>query len=988
MRSVEKKLSKSQIFTICLLIISILLTASYFVIDAIIQKRLEELLNSSSGSTSNIEILDGESIYLNQPVAYPTIEESEILFLEVENSDGRFGVSRYPDEQGSFIFHYYVDGKEQAIPYTPPITGAEGEFSYESLYAVETGDGYGMIYYLTYLCAALGAPYFTERIDLPSDETEEGARKRELLLKEYGISKTEGTVVSFEYGERDKTTGKIIEGSEDAHIIVIGKQPVSGTGYYFWVDGRDCVYYTTSQYFSYALVGFASFVKGQLVAAGLEGESVYGPYLTTDFKEWVTTVYDSESDRVFTNEDSGYGDYDNPNVVVKGDYYVSLNKALDFVPPDNTFTGYEVTEDTRFSFDLEALEAHPDFNRIKNTLKGKNVKSSAGLLTLLGDLYSSERYIEFGESDTAVYTYTVSKIESVITDTQEITTGTVAPEHNLLKVTYRYTVGGVSTKYDSHAVIDLNNLDPATVAMFVGLSIGESIPAVTFSVTYNRDNALSSNEKYVVTGITSIFNEYGAIVDKVTESTYVNISYYRSVDGVRGDTETTIIRLSDISDTDKLAPLKTLLLGKGKGDLSIVVYNTTYYYEYMRDFVTYNIEEIEYFVANRIIVSFAFCNASERDPFFGDTFFKNTLENSYKLYGLNAGSCETVVKLLGGIGTDSNSAVGLSGTTVAIGLTLENMEKYGLFAHKIYFEMPRGIYDASEGTASDSQDELSDYAWLDTLGFTLYISEAKYDENGVRIRYIGSDMYDVIASVPANDFDFLEYEFIDFWARKNLVMMDIIKLQGLRLEFNMEDLQGEYNFELSFKEAYLGTENGKYVIKYEPFEGATNVIKEHQSVKVQASEDAFDTAYKDMFGTGWGDLATLYNHTEGDGNLTFYPGSSATLGTAYFNSVYETLQLTRYLDTVDEELPAGAEPVFTMHLQVEGKEYYYTYEFYRIDDRRVVVSLFRSDRNGDPVDNLLQVSDYYISTFAFKKLVNSYIYLLNGKPVDESVSYD
>ena len=129
MRSVEKKLSKSQIFTICLLIISILLTASYFVIDAIIQKRLEELQNSASGSKPNMDILDGESIYLNQPVAYPTIEEREILFLEVENGDGRFGVSRYPDEQGSFIFHYYVDGKEQAIPYTPPITGAEGEFS-------------------------------------------------------------------------------------------------------------------------------------------------------------------------------------------------------------------------------------------------------------------------------------------------------------------------------------------------------------------------------------------------------------------------------------------------------------------------------------------------------------------------------------------------------------------------------------------------------------------------------------------------------------------------------------------------------------------------------------------------------------------------------------------------------------------------------------------------------------------------------------------
>ena len=78
----------------------------------------------------------------------PTIEEGEILFIEIENTSGKFGVSRYPDESGSFIFHYYVDGEERAIPYTPPITGAEGDFTYESLYAIETGDGYGMIYYL------------------------------------------------------------------------------------------------------------------------------------------------------------------------------------------------------------------------------------------------------------------------------------------------------------------------------------------------------------------------------------------------------------------------------------------------------------------------------------------------------------------------------------------------------------------------------------------------------------------------------------------------------------------------------------------------------------------------------------------------------------------------------------------------------------------------------------------------------------------------
>ena len=77
----------------------------------------------------------------------------------------------------------------------------------------------------------------------------------------------------------------------------------------------------------------------------------------------------------------------------------------------------------------------------------------------------------------------------------------------------------------------------------------------------------------------------------------------------------------------------------------------------------------------------------------------------------------------------------------------------------------------------------------------------------------------------------------------------------------------------------------------------------------------------------------------------------------------------------------------SMHLDIEGKSYGYTYDFYRIDDRRIMVSFYRSDDAGNKVDQLGEVSDYYISTFAFKQLVNHYIYLLNGKEVDESINY-
>ena len=73
--------------------------------------------------------------------------------------------------------------------------------------------------------------------------------------------------------------------------------------------------------------------------------------------------------------------------------------------------------------------------------------------------------------------------------------------------------------------------------------------------------------------------------------------------------------------------------------------------------------------------------------------------------------------------------------------------------------------------------------------------------------------------------------------------------------------------------------------------------------------------------------------------------------------------------------------------KVEGKEYYYTYDFYKIDDHRVMISLYRSDADGNKIEHLGEVSDFYITTFAFKKLVNNYVHLLNGMKVDESVDY-
>ena len=1013
MKIVERKLNKAQIATIWLLIISVLLTAGIITAIAIANHLAKKQTNNSSGGNT-LDIRPGESAYLNQRIAYPSIEEAEILFLEIENKSGRFGVSREEDETGDFLFHYYEGGEKNLIPYVPPIVGAESGFDYTGLYAVETGDGYGRIYYLTYLCAALGAPYFTERIDLPSDDTPEGKKRRDELLRDYGLTESEKTMISFQYCDKDPVTKEVIEGSKDWHIIYLGGKALSGVGYYFMVDGRDCVYYTSSEYFNYAMRGFASFVKGMLVAPGLAEDSVYGPYLTTDFKSWTGTMFKKESDRVFTKDMTNeqieeffgadadwFKKYDNPTVIVNGNYQKSIDKGLDYVPDGEAFLGYEIGEKTDLKFDLELLTSHPSYERIKNTFIGKNVGTQAEkiVLTLLDDINTAnKKLINFGEENSVTYSYAISKIEAVLADSGERTSGTVGAEDTLLKVTYRYTVGGKTVAHDCHAVIDLNNLSTTEREKFLGKSVGTNLEGDAFTVTvdYTKEEkgSLTSNEKYILTGILAIYDENGKMINAVTDKAYVNISYRIDIDGVKGQTQTTWILMSDIKEDSKVASLKTILLGKGKGNnYSEVVYDNVYRYEFMREFATYEISDIKYFVANEIIVSFEFQNASERDPFYGDIFYKNTLTNQYRLYGLNAGACQTAVKLLGGIGENSNQAVGLAGETVAIGLTLENMYKYNLYAHKIYFEMPRKIYDYSEELGNVEDDELSDYASRWQLGFNLYISDAEYDENGNKIRYIGSDMYDLIAKVPAADFDFVEYSFVELWARRNVVSMNIQNINQLKLEFNMDEYKGSYTFDLIFKDAYYTYVDGKYVISEEKLAGYSPF--DYQIVNVKASDGAFDTAFKDKFGEDkWGDLATIYNSTLGDGNITFYPGSETTLGAAYFNSVYENLLFTSYLDDLTEEEQAIGKTkpkVLSMHLGVEGKTYDYTYDFYRIDDRRVMVSLYMTTINTEgervKLDDLMQVSDFYISTFAFKKLVNNYIHILNGMAVDENTNY-
>ena len=1082
----RKKLSGQWTALIILVAIFALLLGSYFIIDYILNKPVPK------DPAQKPEILEGEDIYLNVPVAYPRLEDGQFQYIIVRNENGTFDLTR-PSEKGVFWLSY-DDGKgiENSVMYEPPILSAEGNFDYQQLYAVETGDGYGRIPLLTYLCTAIGTTYFDERIPLPTGEDEESKKERALILEEYGLDeKTQ--YVAFVYLDEDEN-GKQVERT---HEIVIGNRAITGSGYYFMVDGRDYVYYTTNNYYEYALRGFYSFIKGTLVAPGLAQDSTYEPYLTTDFKQWVNETHDKEGEYVMEGS----------NVVADGSLITPIFKGADYTPGPLE-DGYEREEDTSLGFDLSALRGHHDFNRLEKFLTSLKVyedySSSPKRITLIEALSDSDAgIIDFDPSKTvnykisvtriesftlagteittpgqkvgaatavtvsgtyeeiggatgeftsvtidlnsysvsgeikaklraavigsldkpisfeskkteSTYTYTVTAVEAILTDGADIdAVGTSVSGHTRVRLEYTLSVDGVAAStLVRHGVFDLNDgLIPIEARAALGAAaVGRLENPITFDTVYTEHNSNALREELVILDITAIYDSEGAPISVVREDSYLEFRYYQTVNGEKGEIVSLPIGMKEAKESAKWSVITSALLGKKRGEpLNITVFSDIRYYEAARNFVITEIDRVNFFIVSELVTSFKFANASERDPFYGESYYENTLNNEYKLYGLNASACENVVKFLGGIETDSTASLGISGETVSLGISHEDLKK---FKYTIYFELPRGIYDKTEadkipdeedgseedgeGSGSGILGSLNDFGWYSTLGFTLYISEEQPD--GTRL--VGSDMYDLIAKIDGEKFYFLEYEFVDFWARRNMILVDLRELDRIEIDFNMEDVYGEFNFNLDKQEVYLvNTANGKEIVTVKPDKDTAYTTLTIDTAYASTTNESMDTALKAYLKElGLLDkdapynqvkITNLYNHTLNGGDNLPLVGMVDTVGITNFKMAYELLQTIRYMHSVtdaEREEALATSSLMTIRFRMRGSDSYYTYDFHRFSDRRVLVSVRMTDEAGNLTDGLV-ASDFYISTYAFKKIVGAYVGLVNGEEIDIEHGY-
>ena len=1036
---VIKKKNKPLLIGIMALVLALLITAAIL---------LPILLNVEEEPEVKepITLMPGEAyIGDNSPATYSPVGENKFMLIAIDGKECAYTLMRpdksvqtveVKDKDGNPVLNedgtkktekvsydvftfYYEDEYGELQAYYPSINEADPTFEYTDLYATEENSLGFTLDKVTYLTSALGSIYFEERIVLPvitdtMTDAERAAAEAELLTQyeRYGFEAGGDAVrVRFKY---------INENDEMAyHTVVIGDKLISQKGYYLMVDERPYIYSVNNvEMLRYAFADLVEYIKPVLTAAGLEIDGLFEPLLTTDYKQYVNTVHKGDGCKEKGCEGGCTVVASNTDRVV-----IDAQTRLPFETDkenEKYQSGYQTGDYKSTMVDLDKIAKDDAYRSLVSVLMGKGAGLFANPVQVtLSSSSSSSKRLELLEGVSKTYTYTIYEVEAILTDGADVTAaGTAVGAADRIVVRYTLSVDGVARSiYPMHAVLDMSSAAiPAEVkSELTAIGTVGGADGVSFSVQYSADTAIKREIKMIATDVIDIVDSNNKSVDKATNGTTVVYRYYLSLDGEKiAEDLSDAVEIKD-GLTGEAKRIADLFRGKGREkDFMLELGSFTGYFEAFSEFITYSIKGIKYIVRPEPVVSFEFEQASERDPFYGDSLYKNTLENSNRIYALNSTVCGLVAEMLGGSGSSTTTSAGLIGLkTVDIGITPDKLEKYGLYAHTIYFEMPRGItgveYDESKhGSVNNYLDTLDDYDFYSTLGFTLYVSEKNIDGT----RYIASELYDIIATVEADDFLFLDYDFVEFYARRNLLLTNVTNIKNVSFDFFMEDIYGSYSNELTHKALYAY--GGKIVEKSQLTEEQLQYASNYDGIFIytKPSGECSDTKYLGYYNS----LMTTLKVDGVDYGGALFPFYDSkyieldTLATSNFKEMLETIFYTQYVDnlTKDEQEQAFADGKLLMKMTVTLGEAYgedetshadkfktgiykatssydYAYEFYRASDRRIMVRIFREDRaTGTALES---VSDFYISTYAFKKIVNCYMQILAGQTVDNEMSY-
>ncbi len=1009
----QKRSDKNLIIALILLFVTVAMIPVIFIVRS--YQKPEE-----TPPKVELELKEGESSYLGSTIAYPRIESSSVSQIAIWKRDEgtnkiklSFAIQRSGMDVYKNKFYFsYTDENGEIVNYEPPITTEDEYFDYESFYSkIDSTETYAAPK-LTYITTALGVMYFDERIEYTEDN-------KAALLERYGITENSPIITMDAVN---------VDGKKVSYEIRIGNKLVTDAAYYFTVTEidpetgeelpaekqRPYIYATKTNYLDYALLNFEEFMHTTVVAAGLSQDSALEPIFTPGYEQWKNTIYKHRVD----NDGNILGYYfikngaeteTDPWYVEKDDRVVADTIRVipyDELPDDETLEyyqrlGYIIGDDgyirsplEKIEYPMEMLSEQDRAEYLVASMLGLSAQGSATLTLIDGTneyLYSGAPYyksvnftspiggVQLNERE---YTYTILKVESVFENSEELLVGTDA-ENEAVKVTYNVRYGTYVNSVPLHAVIKLdepNMLSDELNSKLKACDVGDfTDPSGSFTITYNKGtesepaNAIVCDVKVYIDKIIGIFNKSGKYISKATLDSYVAYEYhYEYTYSYNGTVyneykveaeEPRLVYLEDASEAEK-----TKLLGKEMGDYGAqnLLATDKYYCQPFINFISYEVKSVESVVRSEPVVAFRY--TPDLDLFYRESIYENMLEEK-GVYALNAGACQSVLQIIGGTGNSANESLGLSGNkTVAVGITPDVMEKYGLYSNTIRFVLPRGLYDL------DPNGELYDHdawGWYETLEFNLYIS----DETESGVRYIGSDMYDIVVEIDAENFKFLDFSFVDLWARRNLALLDVDDIENMEINFLMDDMKGKYNLNfIHFSEKQYDRLEIFFQIDTNT-EYTSSPFYEYlmNSDNVEAGKVAVDSKNPNLRGDYIGDF--YYDYAGKDGN-------KESVGTSSFKEFMRIVYNISFTGTLTEEEQAkykDSQVSMTMRFGVKGTDNKYCYEFRRIDDRRVMVTLYQIDATGNEIN---RGSDFCISTFAFKKIVYNFNDLLNAEDIN------
>ncbi len=1007
----------------------------------------------------------GESYYYlsGSPVKdvvlmFPQLSRADLCEIKVHNTKG----------ENYFFFHnqassagYFVLGQckgeswewtDADLYYPPILEDAVGSFDYTSLY-----DNTSTI---PAMLATVGAVNIAERIKPEGDVDFDTWLSQFGLAKEddpayfelvtylrdkagnylYTVTGEPDRVVGIYTGDGkyyyidttkennlgDRYTGSLdalnpVADTENTIRVYVGNPTIDDRGYYLYLEGREVVYTTQNQYLPDVVernIGY--YIYPRLVS---QPENQYASQLTPNLSYWNGQHFGITSGATLTD-----------------DMTVSLKAPVVWeVDSDNDVDRKQ--EDFEFKIDLSG--------DVDSSWQDALLGAVLGVGSFDTILWEANLYE--GTPGTAV-TYTIYGIEGVLRNGKyqtEREEGILAGDHVVL----RYSDG----RYDKegnpvvcYGYVPIGPSTPTALAsLLVGCHSGDDFgTGKTLTLTYGED-APSYTIRMEFLSLDGVMTPDGKEGKTVTYGSTIRVTYsIYEVDTMGRETALgtvspifTIPLEEDYNDPAKweekygylnaerqmytMQSVFNTLLGKSVGEFTNDKGNSTLKLE-----LVYPVEAISDFVLYRDVTSvssvqyeleLSIGHTNYPDVYYGSSIYEVLAPAEKALYGLDGNATATVIELFGDL---------YGKETVALGLTDQVMEQYGLYAYRLYYELPYNIYTVDDG-------DLTHYFYRNKVGYYLHISDKQADGS----RYIASEQFDIVVKYEdGSQFDFLDWDFYKNWIQNNMVMAGYQDLRQMVFDINWGDYKHIWGLDICVDREYLyegvgangsvtytkiprlyaslidggtGTVGNTYqdligIIRYKDtyfdYEDYTD-LEQDDPRRLHTTAGKFVRYYSDTQRS----ITELENGTNldliyRDAGFTEYINNKDFAGAYYTKTILQLLNSTHYAGTVEDDLrgdlPQGvtgeeadrmveerlnailadeSKRVLTLALALDDGDfsYGYVFRFYNYSTHSLV-SISKVGQDGQEITS----SVFYIQAREVARLTQAVISLTQGKEID------